>query len=745
MGSEKIIMIVGAGILQAPAIKIAREMGLLTLVTDMNLNAYGMRFADFPIAMSTRDVDGTVRVAKEFTKKRSINGVITVGTDASLTVAAVQHALDLPGNRIDVAEATTNKIKMRRRLEESGVPQPEFYPCWSYDDVTESARKLGFPFVIKPADNMGARGVMRVNSAEVVRFAYERAKNASPRGEIITESFMDGPELSIDALIWEEEIYITGVADRIIEFPPYFVETGHIMPTALVQHQLEDAVEVFRRGVRALGIEIGAAKGDIKVTSGGAKVGEIASRLSGGFMSAYTYPYSTGVNLIRAAINIAMGKPPGDLTEKHHRVAVERALIPGSGTVREIDGIYDALSLQNVKNVFVTCEKGDTVHIPTNNVEKCGNVIAVAEQREEALRDANIGIKLVKIVLGDTGELNEGLLRKEALAKLDGICSVCKRCDGRECAGWLPGIGSVGTGAGFQRNVRALERLTILPDILQRIDNTNTGSDIFGIPLDLPVLPAPISHMRRNLKGMLREEEYNSMLLKGAKKAGTIGCISQKEYEDADADATYMIGPLNEVYGHGVPFFNPYHGERTTLGLIEEAFSAGVKVCGLSLDLKRSGDPALVDSRWLGQIVKRAPIPIIVKGILTISNAKTAVEAGAKGIVLSNRGGRILQSLPSGLEVLEEVREAYGDQLLIIVDGGIRSGEDVFKAVSRGADLVMIGRPVLIALVGGNQDGVAFHFNRIKNELRTAMVVSGAKTTKTITKKMTRRGHPLLT
>jgi len=118
---KRILMIVGAGILQAPAIKIAREMGLLTLVTDYNKNAYGMKFADFPTVMSTRDVDGTVRVAKQFSLNRKIGGVITVGTDASLTVAAVQHALDLPGNRIDVAEATTNKIKMRRRLKEKMI------------------------------------------------------------------------------------------------------------------------------------------------------------------------------------------------------------------------------------------------------------------------------------------------------------------------------------------------------------------------------------------------------------------------------------------------------------------------------------------------------------------------------------------------------------------------------------------------------------------------------------------------
>jgi biotin carboxylase len=335
-------MIIGAGVLQVPAIKIAKDMGLLTVVTDLNPDAYGMKFADFPIVMSTRDVDGTVRKTKEFVKKNRIDGVITVGTDASLTVAAVQHALDLPGNHIDVAEATTNKIKMRTRLREHLIPEPDFFSCWTYNDVSRAANELRYPFVIKPADNMGARGVMKVDKPEVIRFAYERAKNASPRGEIIVEEFMDGPELSIDALVWENQIFITGVADRIIEFPPYFVETGHIMPTNLSKKRVGEGEEVFREGIKALGIEIGAAKGDIKLTKTGAKVGEIASRLSGGFMSAYTFPYSSGINLIRGAINIALGTPPGDLTKKFSRFSVERAIIPGSGTIRERCRTWDA-------------------------------------------------------------------------------------------------------------------------------------------------------------------------------------------------------------------------------------------------------------------------------------------------------------------------------------------------------------------------------------------------------------------
>lgn len=729
---QKTLLIIGAGILQAPAIKIAGEMGLLTAVIDYNREAYGMKFADFPIVMSTRDVDGTVRVAKEFTKKRTIDGVITVGTDASLTVVAVQHALDLPGNRIDVAEATTNKIKMRRRLKEKSIPEPEFYPCWTYNDVLNASKKLGFPFVIKPADNMGARGVMKVKGHEVIRFAYERSKNASPRGEIICEEFMDGPELSIDALVWNGELFITGIADRIIEFPPYFVETGHIMPTNLPEDNVKDAVSVFKNGIRALGIEIGAAKGDIKITGEGAKIVEIASRLSGGFMSAYTYPYSSGVNLIKASINIALGNPPKDLEEKRHKVSVERAIIPGSGIVRTIEGIEEAISIKGVKNVFVTCGIGDTVHIPTSNVEKCGNVIAVADTREEALNSANLGVKTVKIILGAEGEINEGLIRKNALVKLSGICSVCRACDGVECAGWEPGIGSRSSGAGFQRSVRFLKNYAVIPDILKTMDNINTGSTIFGIPLDIPVLPAPISNIKMNLKGIFKEDEYNRILLKGAKKAGSIGCISQMECEQDGDRIEYLINPLNDVYGHGIPFFNPYHGKSMTKNNIERAFAAGIKICGLSTDMKDSRGAILINEKWLSDLIKKSPVPVLIKGILSEQNALQAINAGARGIILSNRGGRILEYLPSGIEVLHKIKNTIGERALVIVDGGIRNGEDVFKAISLGADLIFIGRPVTISLAGANEEGVSFYMNKIKDELREAMLIAGAKTIKDI-------------
>ncbi len=103
------------------------------------------------------------------------------------------------------------------------------------------------------------------------------------------------------------------------------------MPSQLPDDVQQAACEVMRKGIVALGIDNGCAKGDIKLTRHGPMIGELAARLSGGFMSAYTYPLSTGVDLIRAAIEIALGQEPGNLEPLHHRVSIERAIITRPG------------------------------------------------------------------------------------------------------------------------------------------------------------------------------------------------------------------------------------------------------------------------------------------------------------------------------------------------------------------------------------------------------------------------------
>ena len=495
----KTIMIVGAGLLQLPAIRTAKEMGLITMVSDMNPNAIGMKYADIPVIVSTRDIDGTVRAARSYATHRRIDGVITVGTDASMTVAAVANALGLPGNKFENAEAATNKIKMRRRFQEHNVPSPNFRAVWTLQEAFQAADELAYwPLVMKPSDNMGARGVTRVDSRETVAEAFHRAKDASPSGELIIEEFMDGPELSIDALIWGGEVQFFGIADRIIGFPPYFVELGHTMPSALPQEQIEDACDVMLRGIKALGLAIGAAKGDIKVTSKGAMIGEIAARLSGGFMSSHTFPLSTGISSIRGAIEIALGEKPTEVEPKYDRVSAERAVFCEIGQVRQIEGANVAKAAPGVADVVVNIRPGDYVHAPTCNLDKPMNIITVADSRDDAIRLNDEAQVLVNIQIGKQVRLTHKILRDNA-RKLFGLtCRACDVCDGLDCPTGVPGMGAIGTGASFYANIQALNRYKVNVRSIHSVKEADPSCQLFGCTLSCPVMAAPLTGTNLN-------------------------------------------------------------------------------------------------------------------------------------------------------------------------------------------------------------------------------------------------------
>ena len=202
------------------------------------------------------------------------------------------------------------------------------------------------------------------------------------------EEFIDGPEFSLDALVEDGNVTICGIADRHIFYPPYFVEMGHTIPTIQPENVVRPVEEVFLRGIKALGITWGAAKGDLKLSSRGPVVGEIAARLSGGFMSGWTYPLSSGVEVTLGALRLAMGLSAGDLRPRREQVSAERAFISLPGEIREIVGYEEALGSKAVSFGYLRVAPGDRVDFPRNNVEKCGNYISQAPSREEAVSAA---------------------------------------------------------------------------------------------------------------------------------------------------------------------------------------------------------------------------------------------------------------------------------------------------------------------------------------------------------------------
>jgi len=387
---KEIIIILGAGVMQGPALKTARELGFYTIALDGSSSAPCVSLADRFEKIDLKDKEGIEVFANSVQKTAKRLGIMTAGTDFSASVAWTAEKLGLPGIPYEAALNASDKSRMRECFKKASLPSPEFFTITKQDNIKNIP--IPFPLVIKPVDNMGSRGCRRVNDIEEFHEAAENAINYSRSGKAIAEVFMDGPEFSVDAIVYHGEITICGLADRHIFFPPYFIEMGHTMPTVFDMEKQSAILETFCAAVHSLGLcgkdYIGAAKGDIKLTSKGPMIGEVAARLSGGYMSGWTYPYSSGVNPVKAAILMAMGRKPEGLVPDKKWTCAERAFISIPGTVRQITGTENTGNQPFVNDLFLRIKEGTKVTFPENNVTKCGNIIASAPDRETAIKAA---------------------------------------------------------------------------------------------------------------------------------------------------------------------------------------------------------------------------------------------------------------------------------------------------------------------------------------------------------------------
>lgn len=396
---NKTVMILGGSTMQIPSIKIAKKKGWRVIVADGNPEVEGRMYADHFAQIDLKDKNSMEKAARHYHELFGLQGVFTAGTDFSTTVAFIAEKLKLPGIPYQVACNATNKSQMRNIFKLHNVPCPDFVTLLSGDNPEKVLKTLCFPMVVKPVDSMGSRGVRRVATEKELYDAVLCAQNVSITNTVIVEEYMEGPELSLDAIIYNGHITVCGIADRHIYFPPHFVEMGHTMPTALPDDCINQVIDVFCKGIMALGITHGAAKGDIIVTKHGPKVGEIAARLSGGYMSGWTFPYSSGIEVTEAALQIAMGQSPGNLSSRMHMVSAERAFISIPGIINSIINFENIKSIENIQAVFLRVGKGMPVVFPRNNVEKCGNVISRAGTRGEAISSCQKAIKQIIIRL----------------------------------------------------------------------------------------------------------------------------------------------------------------------------------------------------------------------------------------------------------------------------------------------------------------------------------------------------------
>jgi 4-hydroxymandelate oxidase len=319
-------------------------------------------------------------------------------------------------------------------------------------------------------------------------------------------------------------------------------------------------------------------------------------------------------------------------------------------------------------------------------------------------------------------------IRQTARERFKGICRVCRVCDGRACAGELPGMGGTGTGSSFIANVEALAAIKLNLRTIHDASEPDISFELFGYKLSMPILAAPIAGMRLNMGDAMPEADFVMAMIGGSRAAGSVGMTG-----DGPGPVVYSTGidVIMANGGRGIPIIKPrLAGEIVTR--IRQAEEAGAWAVGIDVDaagifgMVRAGEPVgpKTVEAWK-EIIATTDLPCVLKGIMTVEDAEASVEAGAAAIVVSNHGGRVLDHTPGTADVLPEIVKAVRGDVFVLVDGGVRSGVDVLKMLALGANAVLVGRPLAIAAMGGGSGGVTTVLDQYADQLRSAMILTG--------------------
>lgn len=321
-------------------------------------------------------------------------------------------------------------------------------------------------------------------------------------------------------------------------------------------------------------------------------------------------------------------------------------------------------------------------------------------------------------------------------------CKACPVCNGKACGNQMPGPGAKGTGDGAIRNYQKWQEIRINMDTLCENKPVDTSLELFGKSFKYPFFAGPVGAVNLHYGEKYNDLTYNNLLVDACAKGGIAAFTGDGVVAEVMGYATQAIKAAG---GMGVPTVKPWNIDtiKTKMDLVKASDSFAV-----AMDIDAAGLPFLKNMTppagsktvaEMKEIIQMAGKPFIVKGVMTVAGALKAKEAGASAIVVSNHGGRVLDQCAATAEVLEEIADAVKGSMKILVDGGIRTGTDVFKALALGADGVIICRPFVPAVFGGGVEGVQCYIEKIGAELADTMAMCGAHSLSDITKDMIRK------
>ena len=395
----KTILFVGGGLEAMHGIAQACARGHHVVVTDKNPNAPAFRLAHDTIIASTYDVEGTRDAAIAYHRsRRPIDGVLSIGVDVPMTVAAVTSALGLAGIKPQSAALSADKLAMKERFAAYGVPIPWFAPVESGHALARFVAERPETLVVKPVDSRGSRGVQRLIPGLDPYRAFDHALSQSPSGRVMVEAYLQGPQISTESLVLDGRVHTPGFSDRNYEFleryAPFFIENGGDLPSKLPETSRHSVHAALHRAAASMGVTDGMLKGDIVVHRGKAHVIEVATRLSGGYFCTLEIPLNTGVDFVGTVMDWALGErvDPARLEPTRNMPVCQRYAFLDPGRVTSVRGLDAARRLPGVEEIVVYVGPGDMIRTPTDTTARAAMVVTTGKTRREAHANAQAAL-----------------------------------------------------------------------------------------------------------------------------------------------------------------------------------------------------------------------------------------------------------------------------------------------------------------------------------------------------------------
>ena len=393
-----LLLIVAAGPLQLPAFHEARSLGCKIIAVDRSGSAPGMRLADKAYEI---DIKQSHEIA-EIARIENVEGVMSICTDFAVpTVAVVADALGLPGLRPNSALKASDKRLMRRAFFACDVPSPNFCEVSDIKSASLAADRLGYPVALKIPKSAGSRGVYRVDTPSELIERFERARSLEPCADLLIEEWLRGPEVSVEGCCVGLEPHIVQITDKLLFSGPNPVEAGHTQPTQLGQRTQDLIRTTTCSGIRALALEDCGFHAELKVTESGPRIVEIAARLGGDRIATHLTPLSTGVNLVRAVIELALGRKPSLKPSCNRGAAIRYFDMPGPGWLDRVEGLDILYGLPGVEHLSFQTEAGEPLRPGLNvrqvhsSLDRSGCVIFSGRNAHDAGNRAEAAIRTV--------------------------------------------------------------------------------------------------------------------------------------------------------------------------------------------------------------------------------------------------------------------------------------------------------------------------------------------------------------